>query len=529
MTSKERRIYEYLGIPEWDKAGYTGKGIKIMSIEPISSKKKFPNVIPVNGYSTEDLKGRNHADKVMSQMIEIAPDAEYYTCSKKGSAEDSWKPLYLDFILKNKIDLFTSSKLNTAYEVSSTNEKYMQECIDNGTTFFIAAGNKEATTSKNIYPEAKSDKYIAIGAASLSTDMPGKEFYSCEGEELDYMMIVGWDGENGTSFATNRFAALCARVQQFFLEKAGRTLHRNELINFINDNVMDMATQGFDTKTGYGLFILPKPSTIDVDKYVPEYGKENIYCGGFPEVRSDAIMRGTDKLHPELQKIVQMFLNECKNRGLDVLITETLRTQEEQEALYAKGRTEPGKIVTNCRGYQSPHCWGVSFDFCRNKKGWEYDNIDGFFDKVGQVIKDITSGELDLYWGGDFKTFVDKPHAEMVKYMPNQSTDWLVQTYGTPEKFKETWREGGDDKMFEELIKKYGEDKVKAAVEELIKGIVDNEDIATWSKEAFEKMTKKDEKGNSILAGVGNGEYDWKKPLTLERFAVLMLKMGILK
>ena len=153
-------------------------------------------------------------------------------------------------------------------------------------------------------------------------------------------------------------------------------------------------------------------------------------------------MRGVDKLHPELQKCVEKFLKECEKQGLNVLITETLRTQKEQEALYAQGRTQPGKIVTNCRGFQSPHCWGVAFDFCRNKKGKEYDNSDKFFDKVGRIAEKIFDNtEYDLFWGGDFKNFVDKPHVEMKKYLPNNSTKTLVNKYGTPEEFMKTWKE----------------------------------------------------------------------------------------
>lgn len=153
-------------------------------------------------------------------------------------------------------------------------------------------------------------------------------------------------------------------------------------------------------------------------------------------------MRGIEKLHPDLQKLIPKFLEECKKQGLDVLITETLRTQAEQEALYAKGRTVAGKIVTNCRGFQSPHVWGVSFDFCRNVKGREYDNSDQFFNKVGKIAKTIFDGtEYDLFWGGDFKSFVDMPHIEMIKYLPANSTKDLISKYGTPEKFMETWKE----------------------------------------------------------------------------------------
>ena len=442
--SKERQIFNFLGITKWHEAGYTGKGIKILSIEPVSSKKNFPNVIAVNGYAT-NAKESGHADMVMEQMQQIAPGATYITCSKKGNT-DNWKPLYLDYILKNNVHLFTSSQLSDINELSSTTEKYMQECIDNGTTFFIGAGNKKLFGGKDIYPEAKSDKYITIGACDYDGGQVGQAYYSCEGEELDYMTIVGYDNENGVSFAGNRFCAMCSLVQEFFLTKVGRTLFRHELVAFINDNVIDLKTEGHDIYTGYGLFVLPDPNTIKISDYVTDINVGTLTGGidysGFPEVRSDTEMRGIEKLHPDMQKACKVFLEECKRQGLPVLITETLRTQEEQERLYAQGRTTPGKIVTNCRGYQSPHCWGVAFDFCRNVKGKEYDNTDGFFERVGNIAKTILKDtEYRLFWGGDFHTFVDKPHIEMIKYLPNNSTKYLIEQYGTPENFMATWNE----------------------------------------------------------------------------------------
>lgn len=476
----KKEVLDYLGITAWHKAGYTGKGIKIMSIEPVSSAKKFPNVIAVNGYNKGNTKMCNHADKVMQQMMEIALDATFITCSKEGNTDD-WKSLYLDYILKNNVHLFTSSWLSEVYELSSTTEKHMQECIDNGTTFFIGCGNANEFGKKKIFKEAKSDKYLTIGACEYNDGEVGKAFYSCEGEELDYMMISGWEGETGTSFATNRFAAMCSLVQQFFLEKAGRTLYRHELISFINDNVKDLRTEGFDIYTGHGLFILPEPSDIDVSKYAKDINvptaSEGIYYGGFPEVRSDVVMRGIDKLHPDLQVCVNKFLEECEKQGLKVLVTETLRTLEEQESLYAQGRTKPGKIVTNATGYQSPHCWGVAFDFCRNKKGWEFDNTDGFFDKVGRIAEGMFDNtEYDLFWGGDFRTFVDKPHVEMKKYLPNNSTNWLIDNYGTPEEFMSTWydmKEEGEEYMHRYKTVEEMPEYAQQPIQELIdKGIL---------------------------------------------------------
>jgi peptidoglycan L-alanyl-D-glutamate endopeptidase CwlK len=141
-------------------------------------------------------------------------------------------------------------------------------------------------------------------------------------------------------------------------------------------------------------------------------------------------------LHPELLQIVREFEIRCKAAGLNVLVTETYRTKAEQDALYAKGRTMPGNIVTNCRYPNSPHCWGVAFDFCRNVRGREYDDSDGFFKKCGEIGK-----SLGLFWGGDFKSFVDKPHLELAKYLPNNSVKTLIRYYGTPDNWAKNWVE----------------------------------------------------------------------------------------
>ena len=145
--------------------------------------------------------------------------------------------------------------------------------------------------------------------------------------------------------------------------------------------------------------------------------------------------RDKTKLHPELQIIAAEFEKRCKAAGLNVLITETYRSKQEQDAIYAQGRTTPGNIVTNAKYPLSPHCWGVAFDFCRNVRGREYDDSDGFFKRCGEIGK-----ALGLFWGGDFRSFVDKPHLELAKFLPNNSVNTLIKQYGTPENFIASWK-----------------------------------------------------------------------------------------
>jgi peptidoglycan L-alanyl-D-glutamate endopeptidase CwlK len=101
----------------------------------------------------------------------------------------------------------------------------------------------------------------------------------------------------------------------------------------------------------------------------------------------------------------------------------TLRTFAEQDALYAQGRTRlfdaNGNrlgVVTKAKGGQSIHNYGLALDIVLIKDNktasWE-DNID--FDKDGKAdwmeVVDILKAN-GWSWGGDWKSFKDKPHFE---------------------------------------------------------------------------------------------------------------------
>lgn len=146
-------------------------------------------------------------------------------------------------------------------------------------------------------------------------------------------------------------------------------------------------------------------------------------------------MRDIKQCHPRLQKLADELVTACERKGLPIKITECFRTVAEQEALYAQGRTKPGKIVTNARGstYSSCHMWGIAFDICRNDGKGAYEDGDGFFSKVGQIGK-----ALGLRWGGDWVSIKDKPHFQLPDW--GDTTTKLKQLYGTPDKFKATWQ-----------------------------------------------------------------------------------------
>ena len=83
-------------------------------------------------------------------------------------------------------------------------------------------------------------------------------------------------GVSGTSHCAPVFAGMVGLVQQFFLENAGRVLKPIEMERFVADNLLDVDIEGFDIRTGHGLFRLPKPETIKISDYVTDTNVGNI-------------------------------------------------------------------------------------------------------------------------------------------------------------------------------------------------------------------------------------------------------------
>ena len=138
------------------------------------------------------------------------------------------------------------------------------------------------------------------------------------------------------------------------------------------------------------------------------------------------------KLHPYLDVLLDKMLKECAKSGIYLIITEGIRTVQRQDELYAQGRTKPGVVVTRARGlsYSSQHQWGIAFDIAINDPNKLYD--DALFRKAAAIGKSV-----GLSWGGDWKSFIDKPHFYIGKWGP--TTDVLKKKYGTPDVFKKTW------------------------------------------------------------------------------------------
>jgi peptidoglycan L-alanyl-D-glutamate endopeptidase CwlK len=156
--------------------------------------------------------------------------------------------------------------------------------------------------------------------------------------------------------------------------------------------------------------------------------------GAAPSGEGDP-MRGPEKLHPTVRARAEALIAAAKTHfNLDVQITETLRTESEQAALYAQGRKSlsevnalrraaamapiseeqnRSKVTKASTAADSFHGYGLAFDIViRNGRrvdwsescDWNADGV-GDWGQVGGLAE-----QCGLEWGGNWTSFPDLPH-----------------------------------------------------------------------------------------------------------------------
>jgi len=147
------------------------------------------------------------------------------------------------------------------------------------------------------------------------------------------------------------------------------------------------------------------------------------------------INRSIGALKPKLAEAVRLFLTRCEEKGLKVLIIETDRAQEVQDAYYAQGREDIETVnrlrekaglylikerenvkITNAR--VSNHTGGNAVDICpeiKGKPGWPWwDAPQSVWEEIGELAEqcgmDWCAGGFGQVWGRGW----DNPHFELM-------------------------------------------------------------------------------------------------------------------
>jgi peptidoglycan LD-endopeptidase CwlK len=114
-------------------------------------------------------------------------------------------------------------------------------------------------------------------------------------------------------------------------------------------------------------------------------------------------------LDPYVATLAHRFLDLCKANGLDVKILVAFRNWDDQDVLYAQGRTAPGAIVTDAMGGDSYHNWGLAFDAAPLTNGEVNWSNTALFNRMGKLGE-----QAGFEWGGNWTTYrialVDRPH-----------------------------------------------------------------------------------------------------------------------
>lgn len=107
---------------------------------------------------------------------------------------------------------------------------------------------------------------------------------------------------------------------------------------------------------------------------------------------------------------LKVYLQKHGN-ALTPFITSAYRSPEDQAKLYSQGRTTPGKKVTNIKSggkhnqYPSK-AFDIAFKDSAGNLVWDIRNFRNF------AIA-IRSTNMNIKWGGDWKSFKDAPHFEI--------------------------------------------------------------------------------------------------------------------
>jgi len=202
--------------------------------------------------------------------------------------------------------------------------------------------------------------------------------------------------------------------------------------------------------------------------------------------------RDIDDLRADVAANCRSLIALAEREGLHALVTETVRDAEYQRMLAEKGYAAKGAVVPS---FHADHA-GLAFDICKNEAGHEYDDP-AFFVKMGNLGK-----KVGFSWGGDWRSFPDRPHFQWDAGGTYTSAMVRARRYPPPmPRFEE-----------EEMTQQEFNERMEAYLKALAQ-----RDPADWSAEARAWAEK-----TGLIAGDETGNKQYRSFLTREQLAVLL-------
>ena len=181
--------------------------------------------------------------------------------------------------------------------------------------------------------------------------------------------------------------------------------------------------------------------------------------------------RDISLLRDDVEYNCRKMIEIAKADGYNILVTGTVRDQEYQEYCYRNGTAN-----TKYPSFHADHA-GLAFDICKNKKGEEYTD-NAFWSYCSKLGK-----KIGFTWGGDWKSFPDKPHFQWDEH--GKYTSAMVRAKSYPAQMPKY----GDDYMTKnEILAEIGDKYIERF-----------SDLPEWAKKDMREL---------LDSGIVNGGTD---------------------
>ena len=167
-------------------------------------------------------------------------------------------------------------------------------------------------------------------------------------------------------------------------------------------------------------------------------------------------------LRADVRVNCEKFLALCKEAGLNVKVTQTVRDDAYQRYLASKGYASKKATRPTFHSVKA----GLAFDICKNVRGHEYDDAT-FFALCGQIGK-----QVGFSWGGDWRKFPDRPHFQWDNHLKWTGSMILAGKY--PPEMEEYMTQADFNKMMDTYLAQKRAEK----------------NPSTWAKDTWELAKK---------------------------------------
>lgn len=280
LLSRNDSLRKFTGVTKFHEAGYYGSRVTAASAEVWS----LTAYNPYNNVSAplKDPYWNDHALNTAETFFQVAPLAKLVQLPT--SSIDKGDGTFVSGFINDALPIIKELKISNMFNTLSTSyykarmEAEAKAMKDLGFFKYFASAGNDDTGSYNKFIE--NEEIIAVASYHLDTGKPKEAYYSSESIHVDFaapgLVYSNYKAEDrldettsrmGTSYSAPWLCGMACLVDDFFIDKTGSPLSKDNMIKFFMDNLQDIYTDGFDNKTGYGAVILPDPSTIDIDKY----------------------------------------------------------------------------------------------------------------------------------------------------------------------------------------------------------------------------------------------------------------------